>query len=95
MKIPMLLLLVSGILLMPNVAADPLSVTSDDSIQSILSAHQGKRVTIKLESGELTGKVGEVNGKIVHLLELSGKEYFDAIVSINEIEAVVIRTRDK
>ena len=89
------LLLASGILLMSNVVADPLSVTSDDSIQSILSAHQGKRVTIKLNSGsELTGKVGEVNGQIIHLKELSGKEFFDAVASIKKIEAVVIRTKN-
>ena len=89
------LLLASGILLMSNVIADPLSVTSDDSIQSILSAHQGKRVTIKLNSGsELTGKVGEVNGEIIHLKELSGKEFFDAVASIKKIEAVVIRTKN-
>ena len=89
------LLLASGILLMSNVIADPLSVTSDDSIQSIFSAHQGKRVTIKLNSGsELTGKVGEVNGEIIHLKELSGKEFFDAVASIKKIEAVVIRTKN-
>ena len=89
------LLLISGILLMSNVVAEPLSVGSDDSIQTILSAQQGNRVTVKLESGELTGKVGEVNGKIVHLIELSGKEFYDAVVSVEEIEAVVIRTRNK
>jgi len=89
-----LLLLASGILLMSNVVAEPLSVTGDDSIQSILSAHQGKRVTVKLKSGsELTGKVGEVNGEVVHLIELSGKEFFDAVASIKKIEAVVIRTK--
>jgi len=95
MKIYTQLFLVSGILFMSNVIAEPLSVGGDDSIQSVLSAHQGKRVTVKLESGELTGKVGEVNGKIVHLVELSGKDFFDAVVSIKEIEAIVIRVRNK
>lgn len=94
MKKYLLVLVASTAFLATVVFADPLSVGSSDSIQSVLVAHQGKRVTIKLKSGsELTGKVGEVNENIVHLMELSGKEFFDAVASIKTIEAVVIRTK--
>ncbi|TDI66376.1 MAG: hypothetical protein E2O88_09125 [Bacteroidetes bacterium] len=94
MKKYLSLLLISGILFTSNVVAEPLSVGNSDSIQSILSAQKGNRVTIMLTSGnELTGKVGEVNSKIVHLIELSGKEFFDAVTAIKKIEAVVIRTK--
>lgn len=94
MKKYLSLLLISGILFTSNVVAEPLSVGNSDSIQSILSAQKGNQVTIMLTSGnELTGKVGEVNSKIVHLIELSGKEFFDAVTAIKKIEAVVIRTK--
>ncbi|MDX1519707.1 MAG: hypothetical protein R3318_06245 [Gammaproteobacteria bacterium] len=74
--------------------AGPLEVSGDATIQSILAAHMDKRVTLKLKSGtELTGTVGAVNGKVVHLKELSGKEFFDAVAALKNIEAVVIRTR--
>ncbi len=94
MKKYLSVLLISGILFVSNVVAEPLSVSSTDSIKSILVAHKGKSVTVMLKSGsELTGKVGEVNSEIVHLIELSGKEFFDAVASIKKIEAVVIRTK--
>ena len=96
MKKYLTLLLVSGILLISNVSAEPLAVASNDSIQSILAAHKGQQVTVRLKSGsELTGKVGEVNSEVVHLIELSGMEYFDGVASVKAIEAVVIRTKFK
>jgi len=75
--------------------AEPLSISSDDSIQSVLSAQKDKRVTLRLKSGnELSGTVGEVNDNIVHLKQLTGKEFYDAAVAIKGILAVEIRTRD-
>lgn len=87
-------ILLSGMLFVSNAIAEPLSVSSSDSIQSVLAAQKGNRVTVQLKSGgELTGKVGETNNDIVHIMELSGKEFFDAVVSVKAIEAVVIRTK--
>ncbi len=78
-----------------NTVAEPLSVSGSDNIQSVLSAHKGKRVTIKLKSGnELTGTVGEVNSHVAHLIGLSGKEFYDAVTSLKSIEAIVIRTKN-
>jgi hypothetical protein len=77
------------------VAAEPLTIKADDSIESVMKAHNGKRVTVKLNSGdELTGTVATVNDDLVHLRELTGKEFFDAVVDTDEISAVIIRTRD-
>lgn len=95
MKNYLSMFLIVGFLMTFNAVAEPLLVTDGDSIQSILSAHKGKRVTIKLKSGnELTGTVGEVNGHVAHLRELSGKEYYDAVTSLKSIEAIVIRTKN-
>lgn len=94
MKKYFVILLLSGVLTASGVFAGPLSVSSDDNIQSVLSAHQGKQVTVRLTSGgEITGKVGAVNNEIVHLVELSGREFFDAIAPLQKIEAVIIRTK--
>jgi hypothetical protein len=71
-----------------------LSVGKDDTVRSVLAAQVGKRVTLSLDSGqELTGTVRSVGDHVVHLGELAGKEYFDAVVSIDKISAVVIRVK--
>jgi hypothetical protein len=84
-------------LMFPQIGiAEPLSINSDDSIQSVLSAQKDKRVTLRLKSGdELSGTVGDVNDNIVHIKQLTGKEFFDAAVAIKGILAVEIRTRDR
>ena len=89
-------ILLAGILMLSNAAiAEPLSVKADDSIAGVLKAHDGKRITVKLNSGEeLTGTVGMVNNDLVHLRELSGKEFFDAVVVTNDISAIIIRTKE-
>ena len=90
-----LVLLVAPLLFFPHILhAGALSISGNDTIQSVLTANEGKRVIVRLASGgELTGKVGTSNGEVVHLIELSGREFFDAVVSIGKIEAVIIRTR--
>jgi hypothetical protein len=71
-----------------------LSVAKDDTIRSVLAEQTGKRVTLKLDSGdELTGSVRGVGDRLVHLGELTGKEYFDAVVDLDEVAAVILRVR--
>jgi hypothetical protein len=94
MKKCLSILFFAGVLFVSSVIAEPLSVTGDDTIQSVLSVQKGKLVTVMLKSGvELTGRVGEVNSEVVHLMELSGKEFYDGVAAIRNIEAVVIRTK--
>lgn len=64
------------------------------AIESVLKANVGKRVSIVTKSGqELTGTVKDVTDGLTHLAELSGREFFDAMVVTRSIEAVVFRTR--
>ena len=87
--------LIAGLILCCTVNAEPLSITGSDTIDTILTAQKGKRVTIKLKAGDdLTGIVGEVNKEIVQLRELTGKEYYDAVIVLKGIEAVIIRTHE-
>lgn len=74
--------------------AEPISVGDKDTIEKVLKAQIGKRVSIKTSSGdELGGKVISVSKKLTHLGELSGKEFYDAVIVNNSIEAVIIRTK--
>jgi hypothetical protein len=74
--------------------AEPLTVGADATIEKILAAQVGKSVTIRTSgSEEMTGKVKSVSSELVHLSELSGKEFFDAVVETDSITSVVIRTR--
>lgn len=51
-------------------------------------------VTLRLRSGqELTGTVREATGRLVVLGALSGREFFDAVVPLEAVEAVLIRTK--
>lgn len=71
-----------------------LAVSKDDTIRKVLTRHVGQRVTVKLGSGdELTGIVRLVGDDVIHLGELSGKEFFDAVIDGEDVTAVIIRVR--
>ncbi len=76
------------------VFAQSLEITNNDSIESVLTAHMGKRVTIKLDSGqELSGIVKQVTDDLTHISELTGMEFYDAVIVNDEILAVVVRAK--
>lgn len=75
--------------------AEPPAVKPGDSLHSVLETYQGKRVSVRLAGGEeLTGKVRLVTKELLHLGELAGREYFDAVIDLNKVSAVVVRTRE-
>ncbi len=74
--------------------AQELTITAADSAQSVLAAQKGKRVTVRTRSGqELSGIVREVNPRVVVIAALGGREYFDAVVALDAVEAVLVRTK--
>ena len=74
--------------------AQEVGVSANDTIQSVLAARKGKAVTLRLSGGqELTGTVREATGKLVVLGALAGREFFDAVVALEKIEAVLVRTK--
>ena len=75
-------------------SAQGITVLPADTIPSVLSKQKGKRVTLRLRSGqELTGTLRESTDRVVVLAELSGREFFDAAIPIEAIEAVIVRTK--
>ena len=74
--------------------AQELRVGANDTVQTVLAAQKGKRVAVRVRSGqEFTGTVQEVTGRLVHLGAISGKEFFDAVVPLEAIDAVLVRTK--
>jgi hypothetical protein len=78
----------------PLVHAAPLAVGADDTIVSQLQAHKGKKVTLRLLSGdELSGTVAMVGKNVIHLSEVTGREFFDAVVQTSSVQAILVRTK--
>jgi len=72
-----------------------LKLAATDTVETVLAAQKGKRVTVRLRSGqEATGTVALVSAKLVQLSGVAGKEFFDAVIPLEAIEAVFVRTRD-
>ncbi len=75
----------------PNIAFEP-----TDTIASVLKRQIGERVELRLKSGEkLDGKVTAVGEKAAQISALTGQEFFDAVVVLDDISAVVIRRGEK
>ena len=90
--------LVCTLFLIANVAlADgTVGFQAADTTASVLKRQAGQRVELRLKSGEkLGGKVEAVGDKAVHLSGVTGQEFFDAVVVLDDISAVLIRTGGK
>lgn len=87
------LVLASLLLALPAQAQD-LAISANDTLQSVLAAQKGKRVTLRLSGGqEITGVLREATARLVVLGALSGREFFDAAVPLEKVEAVLVRTK--
>jgi len=65
------------------------------SLQDNLKSLVGKKVYVTLDSGNtLAGFVKEVGNHFVHLEKLDGKEFFDALIRIEDISAIDTKFRD-
>lgn len=76
--------------------ATTVDLNSPDVLKSALEQQVGKRVKLKLESGQdVEGKVAKVGSHAVQLAELTGMEFFDATVKLEDIAAVIVKVRTK
>ena len=74
--------------------AQGIPISPTDTTQSVIAAQKGKRITVRLRSGqELSGVVRDSSDRLLILGEVSGREFFDAAVPIDAIEAVLVRTK--
>jgi hypothetical protein len=95
MRIAVPTLLLAALLAAHPAYAQELKVASTVTVESLITAQKGKRVTVRTRSGqELTGVVREVTPRFVQLGALSGREFFDAVVLLDAVEAVIVRTKE-
>jgi hypothetical protein len=76
--------------------ADKLAFDPVDTVAAVLQKHLGQKVELRMKSGEkISGKVEAVGAQAVHLSALTGQEFFDAVVVVADISAVIVRTGGK
>lgn len=77
------------------VPLEGMSYNVDASMLENLKALTGKKVQVNLNSGaSLTGTVKAVGAHLLHLEKLAGKDFFDALVRIEDISAIDARFRN-
>ena len=77
------------------VALEGESFNVSSSIKDNLKAYVGKDVLIHLRSGKtFQGFVKSVDDHFVHLEKLSGREFYDALIRIEDISAIEAKFRD-
>ena len=89
-----------ALLLLASVAVrleqSKLELQPGDTIPAILRRQVGQSVELRLRSGEkLVGKLQKQNDELVHLSALAGAEFHDAVVCVNDIAAVLVRTKTR
>ncbi len=73
-----------------------IDLQSSDTMQTILEKQIGQTVEFRMRSGEkIGGKIEKLNDKLVHLSALTGADYFDGVVALDSIAAVVVRAKSK
>lgn len=81
----------------PNLSADEPKYELKSpaaTVKDVLAENFGKRVIVRLDSGEsLEGSVNKVGDGVVHLARISGKDFYDAVVRIDRISAVLFKVR--
>lgn len=71
-----------------------LSVQGDSALHAALSSLVGKSVTLQLKGSEpVSGVVEEVGKDAVRIAQLSGKEFYSAIVKLDSVNALVYRAK--
>lgn len=74
------------------IAQSPLGFQSSDTIATVLKRQVGQRVELRLKSGEkIGGKVESIGEKLVHLSAVTGMEYYEAAVVVEDVSAVLVR----
>ena len=71
------------------VAIEGMSYNVNSSLADNLKALTGKKVSVTVISGKtFSGVVKDVGVHLIHLEKLEGKEYFDALIRIENISAI-------
>jgi hypothetical protein len=95
------LAVISVLLLFPFLASaddkkNKFLISPQDNIKSILEKEIDLPVIVKLKSGaDVSGTVVRVGSGVVQIAELSGMTYYDAVVKLDDISAVLFKVRKR
>jgi len=79
---------------MPAAAQDAALEVNADAIKVNLERQVGKRVRLRLVSGQdVEGTVVAVGTAAVQIGRLAGMDFFDGVVRLDQIAAVIVRVR--
>ncbi len=85
-----------GNLATSTLAGDKINLAGNDTAATLLTRQIGQKVELRMKSGDkLNGSVKTVLGGWVHLASLKGEEFYDAVVLMDDISAVIIRNDGK
>jgi small nuclear ribonucleoprotein (snRNP)-like protein len=77
------------------VPIEGMSYNVNSSIESNLKSLVGKKVYVTLDSGKtLAGFLKEVGNHLIHVEKLDGKDFFDALIRIENVIAIEAKFRD-
>ena len=77
------------------VALEGANFNVSSSMKDNLKVYVGKDVLVHLRSGKtFQGYVKSVGDNFVHLEKLSGREFYDALIRIEDISAIEAKFRD-
>lgn len=68
-----------------------------DNMASILKRLEGRAVKIRLvgSGDEIAGKVQKVGKDLLHVSEIGGREFFDSVIRIDQVSAVIVQVRGR
>ena len=68
-----------------------------DTMASVLKRLEGKPVRLRMAGSgeEVLGKLQKVGKDLAHLSDLSGREFFDAVVRVDQVAAVSVQVRGR
>ena len=81
----------------PDVFADDQKYelkSASATVKDVLSENINKRVIVRMDTGDtLEGTVSKVGDSLVHLSKISGRDFYDAVVRMDKISAVLFKVR--
>jgi hypothetical protein len=90
------LMLLVALFCSPVHADDRIDLQSDSTILSVLQASAGKTVELRLSAGEkIGGRVERVTDNLVYLSHLSAADFSEAVVDVQDVTAVLMRSGAK
>ena len=85
-----------GFVSLTRAQGSQVDLNAAEVIRQTIEANAGKRVKLRLVSGQdIDGQVAKVGVHAVLLTELTGAEFFDATVRLDQVAAVIARRPGK